>query len=420
MIVLLGDLLLDLFALPLGAPVDAATSFAPRQGGGTANVAVVLGRCGVRCALWASVGRDAHGDRLLAAVRDAGVDARGVVRVAGATGVVFIAVDASGERSFMGYGGGAEKALSAGDLLAGAPALEGARWLHLGSGAIESGPMADAARTLVEDARRREVPLSVDLNVRRHRWPDAATMLAGVGWLAGQAAVVRASEDDLLALGLEPSLASLSALSPSAVSVLTHGPRGASAHVGSLELRSEAVPAQAVDTTGAGDAFTAGLLAVLARQGARPGTAMFTDAALWTMALRAGNTLGSRAVAACGSTHAFRDGVDLDELGALGCSDGRVVGVSVCRSRCGGVPGGGRRWRLVTSGALPLHPRRGAAPAPRPREKGLAAPSLLAISHPGFVHCTRRFAWPHAPWGPVCTRVSDCVRARRCTRMHEG
>jgi hypothetical protein len=56
--------------------------------------------------------------------------------------------------------------------------------------------------------------------------------------------------------------------------------------------------------------------------------------------------------------------------------------------------------RLERRGRCPLHPQRGAAPAPRPREKGLGAPSLLAISHPAFVHCTRRCVWPHAPWGP--------------------
>jgi DNA replication ATP-dependent helicase Dna2 len=60
---------------------------------------------------------------------------------------------------------------------------------------------------------------------------------------------------------------------------------------------------------------------------------------------------------------------------------------------------------VVRRGLCPQHPRRGAAPAPRPREKGLAAPSLLAISHPGFVHHARRFARPHAPWEAPCSRT---------------
>jgi arsenate reductase (glutaredoxin) len=70
---------------------------------------------------------------------------------------------------------------------------------------------------------------------------------------------------------------------------------------------------------------------------------------------------------------------------------------------------------VVRRGRCPLHPQRGAAPAPRPREKGLGAPSLLAISHPGFVHHARRFARPHAPWGP---RVHVGVQLRARPSLH--
>jgi hypothetical protein len=37
-----------------------------------------------------------------------------------------------------------------------------------------------------------------------------------------------------------------------------------------------------------------------------------------------------------------------------------------------------------------------------------------------FVHHSRRFVGPHAPWGPSFTRVSNYVRARRCTIVHKG
>jgi hypothetical protein len=102
---------------------------------------------------------------------------------------------------------------------------------------------------------------------------------------------------------------------------------------------------------------------------------------------------------------------------------------------------GCRGERLLASGALPLHPRRGAAPAPRPREKGLGAPSLLAISHPAFVHCTRRACRATRSMGAACARVCltacapaaahactqddsmgarDSVGSQRCTRVHKG
>jgi NAD(P)-dependent dehydrogenase (short-subunit alcohol dehydrogenase family) len=92
----------------------------------------------------------------------------------------------------------------------------------------------------------------------------------------------------------------------------------------------------------------------------------------------------------------------------------------VCRCvvcRCGRGARGGERGSAPAPrrGLRPLHPQRGAAPAPRPREKGLGAPSLLAISHPAFVHFARRTARPHAPWGP---RVHTFVQLRARPSLH--
>ncbi|RYE91534.1 MAG: hypothetical protein EOO75_08690 [Myxococcales bacterium] len=301
MILLLGDLLLDLFAQPLGATVEEATSFLPRQGGAVANVAAVLGHRGVPCRLLAGVGRDAHGRRLTRSLARAGVDVTGVLDSAVPTGVVFIQVDAAGERSFVGYGGGAEKELSLGALRAalGDP-LAGARWFHTASGALEGGPLEEAARTLIAEANGRGLPLSVDLNIRRHKWDSADRLQQAVRWLASRSAVLRASEDDLAALGLPADLDQLASLAPSAAVVLTRGLRGAVARVGDLTLEQPAHAARAVESTGAGDAFTAGLLSVVALD-----PAARLDPARWRHALAVASELGARAVEACGATAAF-------------------------------------------------------------------------------------------------------------------
>jgi fructokinase len=302
MIVLLGDLLLDLFAQPLGATVEQADSFLPRQGGAVANVAAVLGHRGVPCRMLAGVGADAHGRRLIASLARAGVDVAGVLTSGVPTGVVFIQVDRDGERSFVGYGGGAEKALSLGALreTLGDP-LAGIQWFHTASGALEGGPLEDAARALIEESSQRGVPLSVDLNIRRHKWDSAARMADAVRWLSSRSALLRASEDDLAALGLPADLDQLAALGPSAVVVLTRGLRGAVARVGGVTLEQPATPARAVESTGAGDAFTAGLLSVVAAHDERARR----DPELWRRALAVASELGARAVEVCGATAAF-------------------------------------------------------------------------------------------------------------------
>ena len=304
MIVLLGDALLDLYADPLGSTVATAERFLPRQGGATANVAAVLGLHQVPCRLMASVGADAHGDRLVAELATAGVDVSGVIRVGGHTGVVFIEVAPTGERSFVGYGGGAERSFSLEALRDVAPdPLAGARLFHLGSGAVEGGALAAAAWTLLDQARARGVPVSVDLNVRVHRWADRADARRVASDLAARAAVLRASEDDLAAIGLAPDVRALAALAPGAVAILTRAERGAEALLDGELLREPAREVDAVDATGAGDAFTAGVIAVLAGQGL-PGVPRHR--ALWEEALRTGCDLGARAVGAVGATAGLR------------------------------------------------------------------------------------------------------------------
>jgi sugar/nucleoside kinase (ribokinase family) len=56
-----------------------------------------------------------------------------------------------------------------------------------------------------------------------------------------------------------------------------------------------------IDATGAGDAFLAGAIAVLAAAGARVGNAAWKDAKVWTRALELGHIMGAKAVSGVGA-----------------------------------------------------------------------------------------------------------------------
>ena len=216
MIVCLGEALVDLFASPRGRDVDDAEAFVPCVGGAPVNVAVTLGRLGAAARFVGAVGRDGHGRRVLAALESAGVDSRCVDRRRERTGVTFVRVAGDGARSFLFYRRDtADTALST-EALSGfaLDPLDGARWLVLGSTALAAAPLSDVASTLVRRAVDRGIPLLLDLNCRRHLWRDADALHDAVSSLCDVAAVVKASEDDLVDLGRPATLDALRTLAP--------------------------------------------------------------------------------------------------------------------------------------------------------------------------------------------------------------
>ncbi|WP_404382762.1 PfkB family carbohydrate kinase [Caenispirillum salinarum] len=205
-----------------------------RVGGGGANTAVALALAGHAVRLWGAVGDDDAGRRILAELAGHGIDASGVARRAGPTPCPLILVDEAAERTIIKV----EQPLSirldppvAADL-AGVAGM----WINAFTPALAA-PMAAAvaARKTLVCAHLPPPPID--------RWP-AHVMVAS---------------------GLDPRdvLARAQALAGEALRwvVVTEGARGAVAlHVGGDRVSVPAAPARAVDTTGAGDAFTAGLL----------------------------------------------------------------------------------------------------------------------------------------------------------------
>jgi sugar/nucleoside kinase (ribokinase family) len=310
MIVSFGEALIDLFGHPRGASVDEAEHFAPHLGGALANVALTCARLGIPVRFIGAVGRDGHGDRALRELDRAGVDTRCVMRVAERTAVTFVRVGDDGSRSFLFYRKGtADHALSPALLDAMRPhPLDGAAWLLTGTSALVAEPLASAYRQVVGEARARAIPRVIDLNVRAHLWNDTRVMQSAVRDAVEGAVVVKASEEDLCALGLEPRLDALCAFAPGALAVLTLAERGAVFAMGDRVFERPAVAVSAtdfVDATGAGDAFIAGFLSVLMARGAAA-DAVRGDAALVCEAVDAGCALGAMAVTAMGATAGVR------------------------------------------------------------------------------------------------------------------
>jgi fructokinase len=295
-----GEILWDFFASAARDKEPIGRDFRRALGGASANVATGLARLGVRSAAAGAVGRDRLGDALVAHLQRDGVDARFVVRLPARTGLTLVVRDERGRASFSPYrAGSAEGALRAKHIDA---RMGRARWVLVGTGTLVTADLARATERLLAVASRGRAQVAVDLNVRPHLWSDARRMQRAARDLVSRAALVKASDDDLRALGDGgASLRWLERHAPRASWLVTRGRGAATARGEHGEVELPALPGACVDSTGAGDAFLAGALAVLLAARAVPGSAAWREPAIWRAALRAGHMLGRKAVSRPGA-----------------------------------------------------------------------------------------------------------------------
>ncbi|MEU5163128.1 ribokinase [Streptomyces sp. NPDC020875] len=228
----------------LGSPITV------HPGGKGANQAVAAARLGARTALLARVGDDDHGRLLLATQRAAGVDTSAVLVGGAATGVALITVDPSGDNGIV-VSPGANALLSPADVRAAAGAVRAAR--------VVSAQLEIPLETVVETVRVLGPGGRFVLNPS----PPAAGALPSEVLAACDPLVVNEHEARALlggAPGGDPRDRALGLLSlgPRSV-VVTLGALGAVVAGPTICVRIRSPRVTAVDTTGAGDAFTAAL-----------------------------------------------------------------------------------------------------------------------------------------------------------------
>ncbi|MEU1837697.1 sugar kinase [Micromonospora chersina] len=253
-----------LVSLRSAGPLTAGGALTPHLAGAEANVAIGLARLGHRAAFAGRVSDDELGAFLLRQLRAEGVDVTHVLRdPERPAGLMFLERrTADLTRVLYQRAGSAGSALGVDDLR---PALAaGARVLHLtGITPALSDRAREAAAWAAETAARAGTLVCLDVNHRAKLWSrdDARAVLTP---LAGHASVVVASADELDLVGVpgadeETLAAGLLARGVSTVLVKLAGD-GARAYTAEGRRDAAALPVTAVDTVGAGDAFTAGYL----------------------------------------------------------------------------------------------------------------------------------------------------------------
>lgn len=307
-IITLGEALIDLPATQSGVSLMDAPGFTKVPAGAPGNVAAAAVKLGLKTAFVSKAGDDPFGKCLVQHFDGLGVDTSHFLLDKDArTGLAFVSVMPDGNRDFLFYYDPARDfALRPGEL--DAAWLGSTRILHYGSISLIAEPGRSATREAARLARAGGALVSYDPNLRPRLWPSEDAMCAGASAGFAEADIVKVSEDEIVtlfpdAVNEATAVFQIFEKGPRLVCV-TRGANGSTGYHANWSVNVPGFSVPFVDATGAGDSFTAGLLAFLLRQGPDlEGTLAYIQYVLRD-ALRYANACGALATTVLGASPA--------------------------------------------------------------------------------------------------------------------
>ena len=268
-VICLGEALIDFVSTEAGVSLIEAPAFQKSPGGAPANVAVGLARLGISTGFMGKVGDDPFGRFLLDVMTQEGVDISSVRLSSSArTALAFVSLQKDGDRDFMFYRHPSADMLFTPEEVD-ETLLRSTKIFHFGSISLIGEPSRSATHRAIDVARAEGILISYDPNLRFNLWPDAETAKVHILKVWEQADVIKISQEDLIFLtGISHPEKGGRRLWHNGLRllVITQGRDGCTYltpdHLGYLE----GFHVKAIDSTGAGDAFVAGLLMGLHKQ----------------------------------------------------------------------------------------------------------------------------------------------------------
>jgi len=250
--------------------------FSAAIGGSITNSAVISAKLGLKTALLSKLGNDPLGDFATEFLSRCGIDIKGVIKSSGInTSLAIAKIDKSGAARYVFYKNPPKDSMVAIKDVPGC-LLDTCKAFHTGSSYSYQKETFEETIKFIKYLRKRDIFISYDPNIRPGNITEKASIRNRVLKLLGLADLAKISEVDLEYLtGCKCHEKGLSKLCKSVKCgiVLTLGSKGAiyRSPNGKFPVRrTVAVPAFKVkiaDTIGAGDAFIAGLIYKLIKQG---------------------------------------------------------------------------------------------------------------------------------------------------------
>ncbi len=287
-LLVLGDLNMDMIGRVDEWPAPGGECLCPRLelhcGGVGANCALAIAPWGIKVRLLGCVGQDRFGDHLLDTLRKTGVDVRGVQRSSRSlTGILYINVTRDGQRTFFGSRG-ANQFMRSPDVPAGS--LLSSTAAHLVGYSFLNPVPEKIARQILRQfhSRGKQVSLDVGMEPSKRIPKKILRLLPQVDLL-----FVSSDEAAILTGKSNPPESFLQLQRAGAKEIVMKlGKRGCLITDGEILREVPSFAVRIMDSTGAGDAFTAAFLQARMRGWPKLEAALAANAAGAAAASRVG------------------------------------------------------------------------------------------------------------------------------------
>lgn len=268
-VITMGEMLIDFVPLKKGLPLRDNKGFLRMPGGAPANVAVGAAKLGIKSAFMGKVGDDPFGRLLIDTLVENQVDIEGIVQTDQAkTTLAFVTLDQTGDRDFTFYRDPGADMLYSWDEV-NKELLGEAAIFHHGSISLIDEPVRTTTLKMVRYARDHDILVSYDPNLRKPLWSDLVQAKKWIKKGLQTADIVKLSEEELSFITGEKLTDGIERLKNYGVKLIfvTRGGKGCYFYSRQTEGTIPGFKVEAQDTTGAGDAFTAGILSQMVKSG---------------------------------------------------------------------------------------------------------------------------------------------------------
>ncbi|PLS03207.1 carbohydrate kinase family protein [Neobacillus cucumis] len=261
-VVALGEVLIDF--TPAGISENGEVRFERNPGGAPANVLAALAKLGKKTAFIGKVGNDQFGHYLHSVLRWNNIDTKGVVfSNESNTTLAFVHLDDQGDRSFSFYRNpGADRMLKEQEV--DLELLNHTRIFHFGTISMTHEPTASATLKAITYAKEKGHLISFDPNLRVKLWENLSYAKAMFNVGLRYANVLKLSEEELefISGSKDPHTGTAYIFNQYHTELIfvTMGAEGCFYRLGEKVGKCSGYKVESIDTTGAGDAFLAGIL----------------------------------------------------------------------------------------------------------------------------------------------------------------